>query len=133
VPEGLDLRKSEAPPVANAWDTDANHFKRWDWVLDEMIWCFEQEYLEENEDGHWQYYDRYADGEPTEPEQPINVLEEDGTIREEFLRFGDQTDEEREADRRARGKFNPERYKAYRARVQKGFTLFGKYFQDLWD
>ena len=24
------------------WDTDGNHFKRWDYVLDEMIWAFEQ-------------------------------------------------------------------------------------------
>lgn len=27
----------------NDWDTDANFFKRWDWVLDEMIWAFEQQ------------------------------------------------------------------------------------------
>lgn len=26
----------------NEWDTDCNHFKRWDYVLDEMIWAFEQ-------------------------------------------------------------------------------------------
>ena len=26
----------------NDWDTDGNHFKRWDWVLSEMIHAFEQ-------------------------------------------------------------------------------------------
>lgn len=40
VPE--NLRKSAAPPVENTWDTDDNFHKRWDWVLNEMIWAFEQ-------------------------------------------------------------------------------------------
>ncbi len=39
VPE--HLRKSAAPPTENEWDTDDNHFKRWDYVLDEMIFAFE--------------------------------------------------------------------------------------------
>lgn len=39
VPE--ELRKSAAPPTKNEWDTDDNHFKRWDWILDEMIFAFE--------------------------------------------------------------------------------------------
>ena len=39
VPE--ELRKSTAPPTKNEWDTDDNHFKRWDWILDEMIFSFE--------------------------------------------------------------------------------------------
>lgn len=40
VPEGLGLRSTEAKPKENDWDTDDNHFKRYDWVLDEMIWTF---------------------------------------------------------------------------------------------
>jgi len=39
VPE--HLRKSAAPPTENDWDTDDNYFKRWDWVMDEMIFAFE--------------------------------------------------------------------------------------------
>jgi len=39
VPE--HLRSTAAPPKENEWDTDENHFKRWDWILDEMIWSFE--------------------------------------------------------------------------------------------
>lgn len=42
VPEGLGLRSTEAPPKTNDYDTDDNWFKRWDWVLDEMIWAHEQ-------------------------------------------------------------------------------------------
>ena len=40
VPEYL--RSTAAPAKENDWDIDDNHFKRWDWVLDEMIWAFEQ-------------------------------------------------------------------------------------------
>jgi hypothetical protein len=39
VPE--HLRSTNAPPKENEWDTDENHFKRWDWVMEEMIWAFE--------------------------------------------------------------------------------------------
>jgi hypothetical protein len=37
------LRSYVAPPKKNEWDTDDNHFKRWDWILDEMIWAFGEE------------------------------------------------------------------------------------------
>lgn len=36
-----ELRSTNAPPKENPWDTDANHFKRWDWVMDEMIHAFQ--------------------------------------------------------------------------------------------
>jgi hypothetical protein len=39
VPE--NLRSTSAPPKKNEWDTDDNHFARWDYVLDEMIYTFE--------------------------------------------------------------------------------------------
>ena len=40
VPE--NLRSTSAPSKENNYDhVDANHFARWDWVLDEMIWGFE--------------------------------------------------------------------------------------------
>ena len=40
VPE--ELKSTSAPPKENDYDTDENHFKRWDWALNEMIWSFEQ-------------------------------------------------------------------------------------------
>ena len=40
VPE--HLRSTSAPEKENQWDVDSNHFKRWDWIMDEMIWTFEQ-------------------------------------------------------------------------------------------
>jgi hypothetical protein len=49
-----ELRSYVAPPKENEWDTDANHFKRWDYILGEMIWAFEQEL---KDDDVAQFYD----------------------------------------------------------------------------
>ena len=38
----VELRSTSAPAKENDYDIDDNHFKRWDWVLNEMIWAFEQ-------------------------------------------------------------------------------------------
>ncbi len=52
VPE--ELKSTSAPPKENDYDTDGNHFKRWDWALDEMIWAFEQKLKDDSTD---QFYD----------------------------------------------------------------------------
>ena len=39
VPE--HLRSTAAEPKENEYHTDSNHFKRWNWIMDEMIWAFE--------------------------------------------------------------------------------------------
>ena len=49
-----ELRSWKAEPKENEWDTDSNHFKRWDWILDQMIWSFAQE-LEDDDVS--QFYD----------------------------------------------------------------------------
>lgn len=48
------LKSTSAPPKENDYDTDANHFKRWDWILEEMIWAFEQKL---KDDATEQFYD----------------------------------------------------------------------------
>jgi hypothetical protein len=42
VPEGMGLRSTEAPPKKEEWESDENWFKRWEWIMNEMIWTFEQ-------------------------------------------------------------------------------------------
>ena len=37
----MSLKSTMAPPRDNEWDTDDNYFRRWDYVLDEMIFAFE--------------------------------------------------------------------------------------------
>jgi hypothetical protein len=81
---------------------------QWIWVLDQMIWSFEQEI---DEDGDYKnYYDPYEPGEIVEGNGFLN--------KEEQLKMG---------------KFNTEKHKAFNERKQLGFTLFGKYYQSLWD
>lgn len=83
---------------------------QWKWVLDQMIWSFEQEVDEESDHKH--YYDPYEPGE---------IIEDDSN---ELL------DKEW---RMKMGKFNSEKHQAFNERKQLGFTLFGKYYQALWD
>lgn len=56
VPE--ELKSTSAPPKKNEWDSDDNHFKRWDWVMDEMIWTFEQLSDWDNDKKYFDYGDR---------------------------------------------------------------------------
>lgn len=60
VPE--ELKSTSAPPKENEYDIDGNHHKRWDWVLGEMIWAFEQK----NMDWEDQYYGPYIKGKDGE-------------------------------------------------------------------
>lgn len=39
VPDSL--KSMNAPRVIDPYDTDGHYFKRWDYVIDEMIWTFE--------------------------------------------------------------------------------------------
>jgi len=55
VPE--EIRSTSAPPKENEWDTDDNHHKRWDWVLDEMIWAFEQKTRDDWQGDYYKYED----------------------------------------------------------------------------
>ena len=44
-----EIKSTNAEPKENEWDTDSNHFKRWDYILDEMIWAFAQELKDDDE------------------------------------------------------------------------------------
>ena len=55
VPE--ELRSTSAPPKKDEYDLDDFHFKRWDWVLDEMIWTFEQKARDDWQGDYYEYED----------------------------------------------------------------------------
>lgn len=122
VPE--HLRSTAARPKENEWDTDDHHHVRWDWVLDEMIWAFEQRL---DDDADRNYFDAYAADEPVEPPLTVTVRHEDGTVVEKALEW------DTEELRRKRGKLNTEKRLAFEQRKANGFKLFGKYYQALWD
>lgn len=110
VPE--HLRSTAAPPKENEWDTDDNHFKRWDWVLDEMIHAFETEAGDLQD---WE--DQFTTGEH---DFRFKKISEDGTSQ---MVEGPGHTAVTDWDAR----------RAYANRIQNGFRLFGKYYQSLWD
>lgn len=107
VPE--NLRSTAALPKENEYDTDNNHHKRWDWILNEMIWTFEQK----NRD--W--------------------WAEDYIIEHGEIDFDVERDETgfKPLKWKKEGKYDREGEKAHQARMSNGFRLFGKYFESLWD
>jgi hypothetical protein len=59
-----ELKSTSAEPKEKDWDTDSNHFKRWDWVMDEMIWAFEQKCRDDWQDD---YYGDYVEDQKNGP------------------------------------------------------------------
>lgn len=92
---------------------------RWDWVLGEMIWSFEQ--VTDLDEGRAHYYVPYGDDE----EVDRSFFTNSETGEKEYLLT------EREA--RVMGRYDPDLHKAHQARVNRGLLFFGKYYQALWD
>ena len=109
VPESL--RRAAAPPTKNEWDTDDNYFKRWQWVMDEMIFAFESK----NTDWEEQFW-------KVKPE--IDLLAQPKAEGQELLT---------ELLWKEKGECDWEAWKMYEDRMKNGFRLFGKYYQGLWD
>ncbi len=117
VPE--HLRSTATPSKENEYDLDDNHFKRWDWVLDEMIWAFEQ--MQPDCDWEAQFHSGVKD--------TVWVVE---------TTPHPQTGEMRTTRRLEKGPndtshFDKEGYLAHSARIDNGLRLFGTYFRALWD
>lgn len=114
VPERL--RSTSAPALTeeekNVGAVDDNHFKRWEYVLDEMIFAFES--LTGGSDEDWEF--KFTTGEY----DYRSVKQEDGNY---LMVHGPDHTAETDWDAR----------KEYAERVKNGFRLFGKYFQNLWD
>lgn len=117
VPE--HLRSTAAEPKENEWDTDSNHFLRWDWVMDEMIYAFECQLDDSWEEKYWTGEwgkTIWTESDHTYPNPVTGVMEKTYTM---------DNDGNRECDW--------DGLKLEQARIQNGFRLFGVYFQGLWD
>lgn len=110
-----ELRSTSAPPKENEWDTDSNHFKRWDWVMDQMIFAFESEL-----DDSWE--DQFRKGE-YDLRSKVVEWNDNGTAK--LYQMVDGPNHTAETDWKG--------MKAYQKRIDNGFRLFGKYYQALWD
>lgn len=87
---------------------------RWDWILDEMIWAFEQELAED-----WEAQFRHGD-----PDIEWELISGEEGDEHSMYRMNQK---------------NPDYWvdydgmREYSDRIQNGFRLFGKYYQNLWD
>ena len=99
VPEYL--RSHMAQPKENEWDTDSLHFMRWDWIIAEMIWAFEQKVTDDN-DAPFFDWSQANHKSPWDKDYVGPKLDREGLTK-------------------------------HHDRIQNGFRLFGKYYQNLWD
>ena len=117
VPPNLrSTTKSAQKAKKESWDTDGNHFRRWDWVLDEMIWAFEQ--LANDE---WEA--QFHTGTSDIVWVPSKELDAKGKPVTYEMKKGPK-------DTR---KWDKKGYMKHSARIDNGTRLFGKYFRALWD
>lgn len=101
----MSLKSTSAPPKENEWDTDDNHFHRWDYVLAEMIWAFEQKVKDDDES---EFFDHSECGDIKDfAKDPNKHL--------------------------SKSKVDWDGLKRHNERKANGFRLFGKYYQSLWD
>lgn len=105
VPKELRASKKQRVKFNTNGTTDPNHFKRWDWIMDEMIWSFEQKCRDDWE-GDYYKYEEVDSKDATESESLFGLK----------LVWEDR-----------------EGQAAHQARMTNGFRLFGVYFENLWD
>jgi hypothetical protein len=117
VPE--HLRSTSAPPKEQEYDTDGNHFARWDWVMDEMIFAFEHRV-----DDSWQ--DQFHTGHADYVSIPID---KDGNE----VAKGEHCFYRMEHGPKHTHQCDHEGMNQVQQRMDNGFRLFGKYYQGLWD
>jgi len=108
VPVELRPTEKEISSYTENGDTDDNFFPRWDWVLDEMIFAFENKHKDWEEQFHSGVHDRRT------------IKHEDGLV--EWIKGSNDT-----------FKIDWKGFKAYQERMTQGFKLFGKYYESLWD
>jgi hypothetical protein len=108
VPENLRAGKLEIEQYKNNGTTDALFFKRWEWILDEMIFAFNSKLSD------WE--DQFHSGE-----HDILWIKQDNGLME--MQKGPNDTHE----------WDQEGHSAYQDRINNGFRLFGKYYNALWD
>jgi len=107
VPEELHAKITDE--LKQQGEVDERHFERWDWVLGEMIFAFESKL-----DDSWK--EQFESGE-----YDLQVIRQENGFSQ-MVQGPNHT-----------RVYDWEGMKAYEARIQNGFCLFGKYYQNLWD
>ena len=109
-----ELKSTSAPPKENEYDTDDFWFKRWDYVLSEMIFAFEHLV-----DDSWG--EEFSSGEHDMKSVPCEWDENGKPTLYSFEKGPNHTYE-----------LDYDGMKKVEERMQNGFRLFGSYFRNLW-
>lgn len=114
-----ELKSINAPKPESEYEVDGNHFKRWDYVLDEMIFAFEHVV-----DDDWEK--KYQSGEFDFRHVPVD--ENGNEVDKKDAKFY-------ELQKGPNHTFvsDDEAIKKVYERVDRGLLLFGKYYRNLWD
>ena len=112
VPKELRATKAQIDKAEKNGEVDDKHFERWQWVMDEMIWAFEQKTYD------WE--EQYTTGEYDIRFETVEDGEHKGYSQ---MVHGPNHTAVTDWDGR----------KAHQERMHNGFKLFGKYYENLWD
>jgi hypothetical protein len=115
------VKKKKRSKKKSEEDQHADTHERWDWVMDEMIWTFEQ--IVDPDEGRSNYYIPYEAGEEIDRAPFCFTSAETGETMYLWT----------EEEEREMGRYDPKLHKAYQERINRGLRLFGKYYQGLWD
>jgi hypothetical protein len=107
--------QSWTSPAKDEYDVDGNHFKRWDYVLNEMIFAFECKV-----DDSWE--EKFRSGEHDMKSVPCNWDENGKPTLYSFEKGPNDT-----------YKCDYEGMREVQKRISNGFRLFGRYYENLWD
>lgn len=113
VPE--EFKTTSAPPKVNEYDIDDNHFKRWEYVMGEMIFAFES-----HQDHTWQ--DAFRSGDHDMKTVACAWDDNGKATMYQWVEGPNNT-----------YKCDYDGMRVVEDRIKNGFRLFGKYYQNLWD
>ena len=116
VPE--NLKSTSGPPKENEWDVDDYQHDRWEWVMNEMVWAFEQCTLDDHGDDVFHH---------NSEQLQINFEHIEGSKNKE-LKMNYQKDPSKPAYW-----VDEDGKKAHYERIKNGHRLFAKYYFGLWD
>ena len=107
--------QSWVSPAKDEYDTDDNHFARWDWVMNEMIFAFECKV-----DDTWQ--EKFSSGVSDMKAVPCEWDENGKPKMYQYVEGPNHT-----------YKCDYEGIAEVQKRITNGYRLFGKYYEALWD
>lgn len=114
VPE--ELKSTSTQPKENEYDTDSNHFLRWDYVLDEMIFAFGEHLKDE----YGEIAKQFTTGSRDIDFEKMKECKESTLAKLVVKESPDYF-------------FDREGYEKHHERMDNGRRLFSKYYSDLWD